>query len=125
MRKTTQKRASGAASFLISCFAAIFALAAVMLVARNINGITDGSALLGYSADSGILNFFGEPIELPKNAVNAVLNFPRASADFTLKLLPENAGALLSRISQVLWESLKTLVGFLANAFMDFLKLGV
>lgn len=125
MRKSSKRRASGAASFLISCLAAIFAFCAAMLVARNIGSITDGSALLGYSANSGILNFFGEPIELPKNAVNALLSYPAASARFTLGLFPETVQTLLSGVGTMLWDSFCSLGGFLANAFVDFLKLGM
>ena len=124
MKKAVKNRASGAVSFLISCLAAIFAFSVAIMIAQNIGEITGGDTLLGYSRDSGILNFFGEPIELPKNAVNALLGFPAASAKFTLDFLPQTLRDLFSGTAAMLWESFCTLGGFIVDALVEFLRLG-
>ena len=124
MKKAVKNRASGAVSFLISCLAAIFAFSVAIMIAQNIGEITGGDTLLGYSRDSGILNFFGEPIELPKNAVNALLGFPAASAEFTMGFLPQTLRDMLSGATGMLWESFCALGSFLLDALVDFLRLG-
>ena len=125
MKNSVKNKAGGAVSFLISCLAACFVFFVIMLAARNIDGITGGNTLLGYSSDTGILNFFGEALELPKGVVNAILDFPRASVNFSLKFIPSCARALFVNVCTALWESFRALADYLIGAFVGFLRLGI
>lgn len=124
MKKVSKGKATGALNFLISCIAACLALLVAVLAARGAGNIYSGADLVGYSADTGALSFFGETLMLPKEAVNRVLAYPAASVEFTLGFLPQCARELVSGALGTLRESFCTFVQYISDAIAGFLRLG-
>lgn len=125
MKNQVKNRAGSVISFFISCIASCFAFLIIMLVARNIDGITGSTSLIGYSTDTGVLSFFGETLEMPKGIVNGILGFPRASAMFVMELLPSCVSLVASELFSVLQDSFFALCDFVLSGLVDFLRLGI
>ncbi len=110
---------------MISCLAAMIFFILLLLLAKNIGGVSVPEQLFAYDRVSGDLQFFGETLYLPNDIVNAVIDYPKKSALFTLELLPKTASTALQRLFSVFAESLSALFELFAGALLEFLRLGV
>ena len=107
-----------AASFFISCLAAVFVLGVFTLVAKNSADITIPKQLLGYDAESGTLYFCGEEFILPREKVNSVLSLPEKSVVYTASFLPES----IRRAAVILYDTLSESFSGTLGAVLDFIN---